>query len=178
MTPEEFESSYADRLPAKMSGEEFLKQYGGITDRVTTVRPELVYPIFAATRHPIYEHARVRRFAEILENWEGAGQAAGLGELMYQAHESYSACGLGSTATDEIVRIVREIGPTRGLYGAKITGGGSGGTVALLFQRGSENLFKSIAEEYARRMNLQPTLIVGSSPGAASFGHLKLMKEN
>ncbi len=177
VTPEEFEGSYAKGLPAKMSGEEFLKQYRGITDRVTSVRPELDYPIYAATRHPIYEHARVRRFAEILEDWEGTGQAAGLGGLMYQAHESYSACGLGSAGTDEIVRIVREIGPARGLYGAKITGGGSGGTVALLCRRGSENLVKSIAEEYARRTNLQPTLIVGSSPGAASFGHLKLIKE-
>jgi galactokinase len=145
---------------------------------VTSVKPELEYPVHAATRHPIYEHARVRSFAEILERWQGIGQAESLGELMYQSHASYSSCGLDSTGTDEVVRIVREIGAARGLYGAKITGGGSGGTVAVLSGRGAEDLIKSVADEYARRTDLQPTLIVGSSPGADRFGHLRLMKDN
>src|SRR5439155_6506088 len=48
------------------------------------------------------------------------------GELMY------SACGLGSERTDLLVRLVREAGPRAGLCGAKIAGGGSGGTVAIL----------------------------------------------
>jgi len=85
---------------------------------------------------------------------------------------------LGTAGTDEIVRIVRETGAARGLYGAKITGGGSGGTVAVLSGRGAEDLIKSVAEEYARRTNLRSTLIVGSSPGAARFGHLRLVKDN
>ena len=178
VAPDEFENSYAQHLPLKMEGCEFLKRYKGITDKVTSVKPELEYPVLAATRHPIYEHARVKSFAEILKDWQGIGPAERLGELMYQSHESYSACGLGSAGTDELVRIVREIGPARKLYGAKITGGGSGGTVAVLSARGSEDLIKSIVDVYARRTNLRPTLIVGSSPGAAGFGHLRLMKKN
>ena len=51
---------------------------------------------------------------------------------MYESHASYSACGLGSGGTDELVALAREAGPARGIYGAKITGGGSGGTVAVL----------------------------------------------
>ena len=51
---------------------------------------------------------------------------------MYESHASYSACGLGSDGTDRLVQLVREAGPAAGLYGAKITGGGSGGTVAVL----------------------------------------------
>ncbi|HKC64096.1 MAG TPA: hypothetical protein VKB86_10680, partial [Pyrinomonadaceae bacterium] len=178
VTPEEFESSYARHLPSKMAGCEFLYRFKGISDRVTSVNPELEYPVLAATRHPIYEHARVRSFAEILEGWQGVGPAERLGELMYQSHESYSACGLGSAGTDELVKIVRGIGPARRLYGAKITGGGSGGTVAVLYDRGAEDVIKSVAEEYARRTNLRPALIVGSSPGAGIFGHLRLMKDN
>ena len=55
-----------------------------------------------------------------------------MGELMSAAHDSYSACGIGSDGTDLLVELVREAGPQSGLYGAKITGGGSGGTVAIL----------------------------------------------
>jgi galactokinase len=178
LTPREFESSYAPHLPSQMAGSEFLKRYKGITDRVTSVKPELEYPVRAAARHPVYEHARVQSFMEILERWQDIGQAERLGELMYQSHASYSSCGLGSTGTDELVRIVREIGAACGLYGAKITGGGSGGTVAVLCRRGAGDSVKSVAEEYTRRTDLQPTLIVGSSPGAYRFGHLRLMKDN
>jgi L-arabinokinase len=177
VTPKEFEEVFAHPLPKRMRGDEFLKAYGGITDPVTTVIPERSYPVFAATRHPIYEHARVKKFAEVLEQWTGLRQAELLGELMYLSHESYSACGLGSAGTDELVELVRLAGPARGLYGAKITGGGSGGTVAVLAERGAKDLIRAVAEEYAGRTGRTAMLIAGSSNGAASFGHLKLLKE-
>ena len=49
---------------------------------------------------------------------------------MYQSHASYRRCGLGSDGTDLLVDLARAAGVERGIYGAKITGGGSGGTVA------------------------------------------------
>jgi L-arabinokinase len=181
---EEFEKDLARRLPERMRGDEFLSKYKGITDRVTTVTPERSYPVLTATRHPIYEHARVKKFAEVLENWsvlenESAPdeQAELLGGLMYLSHESYSACGLGSAGTDELVKLVRQAGTVRGFYGAKITGGGSGGTVAVLARRGAADAVRAIAAEYARRTGRPAMLINGSSPGAARFGHLKLLKE-
>ena len=82
-----------------MSGKDFLDKYDGITDTVTLVDPTVEYPVLVATRHPIYEHARVNTFAAILKNWKGDEQARKLGELMYGSHESYSACGLGSEGT-------------------------------------------------------------------------------
>ena len=39
---------------------------------------------------------------------------------------------LDSLTDDELVELAREAGPARGVYGAKITGGGSGGIVAFL----------------------------------------------
>jgi len=97
--------------------------------------------------------------------------------LMYQSHASYSACGLGSAETDLIVRLVREAGPARGLYGAKITGGGSGGTVAVLGRRGSEAAVAEIAERYEQATGRRARTFSGSSPGAAAFGHLKLSRK-
>lgn len=54
-----------------------------------------------------------------------------------QSHASYSRCGLGSEATDRLVALTRKEmaearaeGRPSALYGAKITGGGSGGSTA------------------------------------------------
>jgi galactokinase len=81
-----------------------------------------------------------------------------------------SACGLGSAATDELVRLVRESGSNSGLYGAKITGGGSGGTVAVLARASSQQGVQEIAARYARNTGRRPYVFSGSSPGATALG--------
>ena len=69
----------------------------------------------------------------------------------WQCHYSYNACGLGSDGTERLVNLVQEMqhrktpengGPN--LYGAKITGGGSGGSVCVI----GKNCLQS-AEEIA-----------------------------
>jgi galactokinase len=176
VTPEEFEREYAPHIPERMSGENFLARYEGITDTVTFVNPIIEYPVLAATGHPIYEHARVNSFAAILKNWKGAEQAQKLGELMYGSHESYSACGLGSQGTDALVALVQD-SLEDGLYGAKITGGGSGGTVAVLGRRGAGEAVYKVAARYREQTGYEPAMISGSSPGANAFGHLKVDRE-
>lgn len=61
------------------------------------------------------------------------------GVRTWQCHNSYSACGLGSDGTDRLVRLVQKMEKLKHsktengtLYGAKITGGGSGGTVCVI----------------------------------------------
>jgi len=55
-----------------------------------------------------------------------------------QCHYSYSACGLGSDGTNRLVQLVQGMQHNKSnsedgtLYGAKITGGGSGGTVCVV----------------------------------------------
>ena len=129
----------------------------------------------AATRHPIYEHARVQSFANILQHWEGLHRAEELGQLMYQSHDSYTSCGLNSSGTDELVNLVREVGIHGGLYGARITGGGSGGTVAILGERekGAASIAR-IVEIYATKTGYTPMVISGSSSGAGFFGSMRL----
>ena len=89
---------------------------------------------------------------------------------MYQSHASYSACGLGSEGTDRLVTLAREVGSSNGIFGAKITGGGSGGTVAILASRDAGPLVQTIAQTYAAETGQKPLLFTGSSPGAARFG--------
>lgn len=161
ITPSEFMQYYA-QLPNHLDGGSFLRQYQATHDTVTRVNPQQDYPVRQATAHPIYEHQRVRLFAALLQHpTMNHERAQLLGELMYQAHESYSACGLGADATDAIVARVRALGPAHGLYGAKITGGGSGGTVAVLGRPDAHAVVQDIASQYGTG-----TVFAGSSDGA------------
>lgn len=173
--PAEFEQHFAAHMPLEISGAEFLARYSGTSDEITRVDPDRSYAVRVPTRHPIYEHERVRTFAELLGETPNPRRLEILGELMYQTHASYSACGLGSGGTDRLVELVRERGAAEGLYGAKITGGGSGGTVAVIGQRGAEGAVHSIAESYAEESGHQPVIFSGSSMGAGGFGHLRLV---
>jgi galactokinase len=170
LTPLTFEREYRDLLPELLSGAEFLRDFGGITDTVTRVAAESSYRVRAATAHPIYEHRRASEFRQLMTRPHAHEAGPKLGSLMFEAHESYSACGLGSTGTDRIVELVREVGASRGLYGAKITGGGSGGTVAVLGRVRAAAAVGDVLRAYEEETGQVPQLFSGSSPGAAAFG--------
>ena len=93
-----------------------------------------------------------------------------LGALMYESHAGYGACGLGSPGTDRLVALVRAAGPGAGLYGARITGGGSGGTVAVIGRRDASGSIARVVDEYARARGYRPYVFAGGSPGVAAFG--------
>ncbi len=175
LTPSEFEQGYAAHLPERIEGAEFLARYQGTTDAVTRVALDRSCAVRVPTAHAIYEHHRVRLFADLLSGAVSERQLEMLGELMRQSHASYSACGLGSAATDRLAQLVCEAGPAEGLYGAKITGGGSGGTVAVLGRHDAGPAVARVAERYAGETGYQPHIFSGSSPGSAAFGHLKLI---
>ena len=171
--PEELASRFADRLPVKMRGIEFLSRYAGITDAVTRVEPDRTYLVRAATSHPVYEHERVTRFAELLSGEHvDAATAEEMGNRMFESHGSYSMCGLGSDGTDWIVDRIAGSGLASGLYGAKITGGGSGGTVAILGTEAAGPAVRALAREYERETGRSAFVFEGSGPGAEESGVL------
>jgi len=174
ISPEEFEQNYARYLPERMSGADFLGCYGGITDSVSRIDRAREYLVKTSTAHPIFENSRVKKFSNLIGQASSEALAS-MGELMYQSHASYSACGLGSEETDLLVDIVREAGSGSGLYGARITGGGSGGTVAVLGDRRSDSAIAGIVERYAERTGYRPYVFSGSSPGSDSFGTMRLI---
>ena len=173
VSPSEWES-FAARVPEHLAGAEFLARYGGTTDAVTRVEPERRYAVRVPAAHPVHEHFRVTRFAEFLRSLPPAAALPLLGQLMDLSHASYSACGLGSEATDRLAERVRSAGAARGLYGAKITGGGSGGTVAVLGEPRGLEAVQEIAAAHARETGRRTHVFTGSSPGAAAFGHLRV----
>jgi L-arabinokinase len=159
------------RAPAQ-TGAQFLDTHGSHGDPVTAIQPTTVYAPRAAVRHAVHEHHRVSAFAQLLRGSASDEQLAVLGQLMLQSHCSYSSVGLGSDGTDAIVALVEELGPSRGLFGAKITGGGSGGTVCILGRAGADAAVHEVAARYAAASGQTPYVFCGSSPGAMAFGTL------
>ena len=147
-------------LPETLSGAAFLEQHGPTWDTVTRVDPAQHYPVLSATEHPIFENQRVETFLAAL----GAGDFALAGKQMLAAHASYSRCGLGTKETDLLVALAMD---QSGVAGAKITGGGSGGTVCILCPSEREAaVAESVAEAYEKHTGTPPRLIHGTSPGA------------
>ncbi len=174
--PSQWEMLYRDHMPCKLSGKAFLEQYSGSTDTVTYVQADRVYAVRQPTAHPIYEHHRVQLFRTLLAQQPTSEEHLTLlGELMYQSHASYSACGLGAKGTDRLVELVRHAGAKAGLYGAKITGGGSGGTIAVLARKGSREQIRSIAAQYEQETGRKTTLLENSSSGAVAWGIVRLV---
>lgn len=117
-------------LPDTLSGAEFLDRWGHTDDPTTTVDPEETYPIRAATRFGVEEHARATRAQAAIE----AGDVRTLGPLMTASHEGYDAMGLGHRAATA----ARDDALARpGVYGARSSGGGCGGTVVVVCTEGA-----------------------------------------
>lgn len=171
---EEFRADCEPLLPATMRGAEFLSRHGAHDDAVTVVQPDATYRVAGPTRHPVEENARVLRFMDCLRRAEKDGEAALVeaGGLMFESHESYrSNCLLSVAEVDFLVDTVRKRWPSSGLYGAKITGGGTGGTVAVFGRIDAlREHAPQIAAEYARRVGVNPDVFEGTSAGAVEFG--------
>ncbi len=167
---EEFERDLVRCLPEEISGDEFLARYGGTSDTVTTVERGRRYRVRAPAAHPVHERQRAERFRRLLHEPVCEDRLIELGTLMNESHASYGACGLGSPGTDRLVDLVRGEGPRAGVYGARITGGGSGGTVAVIGRRDAAGGIGRVAHAYERETGYRPYVFAGSSPGVAAFG--------
>ncbi|KAJ4959558.1 hypothetical protein NE237_026669 [Protea cynaroides] len=183
LSPHRYESVYAKRLPESMFGKTFIEKYNDHNDLVTVIDHGHSYGVKPPAQHPIYENFRVQAFKSLLTAQSSDEQLSSLGELIYQCHYSYSACGLGSDGTDRLVKLVQEMQHSKvskaengTLFGAKITGGGSGGTVCVIGRnclRSSEQILE-IQRRYKNATGHLPFLFEGSSPGAGKFGYLKI----
>jgi L-arabinokinase len=168
-----FRSRYETRLPESIGGAELLAQDTLHLDPFTQIRPGASYPVRACTRYAIEEQQRIEMFVELVRGLSHEPHPQGfrlLGDLMFQSHWSYTECGLGCEATDRIIELVREESDDGKLYGAKITGGGAGGTVAVLGTRGARASFERVVGRYAEQQGAMPYVFEGSSPGADRFG--------
>jgi L-arabinokinase len=179
LDPDDYKRFFRPYLPEWMGGREFLEKFGGTIDTATRVEPDENYPVQHAADHHVLEARRVRQFAEFLE--EAAKLAPSpsraklldrAGHLMYGSHLSYTNDAmLGAPECDLLVQLVREH-ERAGLYGAKITGGGSGGTVAVLGHatEAADAAIGEIVAEYEKRTGHKADVFTGTSDGAWALG--------
>lgn len=127
--------AWETRLPERLRGAEFLREFGQVDDPLSRIHPEVEYPVRAALRFPILENLNAQLALTMLRSLtadSAEGRLQMVGELLYESHAGYSAMGLGTAETDAMVATIREHGAKHGFYGARISGGGCGGTVVIL----------------------------------------------
>ena len=126
----ELPPSVVARLPEFVDGSDFVGRWGDLGDPLTVVTPEETYPVRAAASFGVEEHARSEAGLAALRE----GRPERLGHLLHASHAGYDAIGLGHPAATATVEAALA---TPGVYGARSSGGGCGGTVVVLCERGA-----------------------------------------
>lgn len=131
---------------------EQLKQFGR----------ELSDVVYRRCRHVVTENARVLAAAEALEQRD----LRRFGELMAQSHSSLrDDYEVSSRELDLMVELARK---AEGVYGARMTGGGFGGsTVNLVHVRFVEQFKQAVSKEYYRITGFKPEIYVCEASNGA-----------
>lgn len=180
LDPDDYKKFFRPYILEFMEGDDFLNKHGQTIDTATKVDPSIEYHVQHATDHHVLEAMRVRNFATHIESAAGlqVGSAERklaldkAGHLMYASHLSYTNDAmLGAPECDLLVKLIRDREP-QGFYGAKITGGGSGGTVATLcdISERTDSAILDIMAEYEKATGNKPESFLGTSPGAWHAG--------
>ena len=112
-------------------------------------------------RHVVTENARVERFAAALE----AGDLAAAGRLLHESHASLrDDYEVSIPELDLLVELAEEAGA----FGARLLGGGFGGSVLVLTDAGrAHDVVGAVGTEYRQRVGMGgETLLVRASAGA------------
>lgn len=173
-----FNNQYRMLLPENMFGKDFV--FSSHLDSLTRIDTNEIYPLRAATTHPIEENFRVQLFEQLLKidsHLLTNDHLSNLGELMFQSDAGYTSCDLNSEETHLLVNLIRSHQSfSKILFGAKITGGGGGGTVAILAKNSLEaiEIIQDIVHQYEMKTKRSTRIFSGSSSGLISYPCLML----
>ena len=118
--------------------------------------------VYRRCRHVISENGRVVQAAQALR----AGHLSQFGVLMGESHRSLrDDYEVSCRELDLMVNLAEKC---RGVYGARMTGGGFGGCTVNLVEKDAVDEFRaSVAEEYKNTMGLRPEIYVCSAADGA-----------
>lgn len=131
-------------------------------DQLDAAGDRLDAVIMKRARHVVTENQRTTAAATALNkrHYEEAGR------LMLQSHESLRDDYEVSCA--ELDFLVERAMEAKGVYGARMTGGGFGGCIVALVQpRAAAGLTEHLTAAYSERFNIKPTIISTVAAGAA-----------
>jgi L-arabinokinase len=170
--PAEFVDRFRDTLPTRLRGRDYVRQFGENAVDGHRIDESAVYKIRSRVEHHVYENQRVHEFVATLVRARNNGTADALqhaGELMYSSHWSYGQrCGLGSVETDLLVNRLRQQGVARGIYGARVSGGGAGGMVTVFCadSAAAREAMDRVLDDYRARTGLDPVIHETGGEGA------------
>ncbi|HVX85439.1 MAG TPA: hypothetical protein VH253_11710 [Phycisphaerae bacterium] len=173
-------------LPRRMRASDFTRTYGPLPEPHATTDPAAVFRVRTAVDHLIAENEHAEQFIQAFE--ELAPSPAGAapldeserqrtlqraGRLLLASHHSYRLrLELSCREADWLVDKLMESGPDQGIFGARITGCGGGGTLALLAARSSPANDALLDARRAYRQIAGLSLAISEAGGSASAGAL------
>lgn len=151
---------------AQALGVRWLRDVNG--EDLRQMLPRLRDDLAPFAEHVITENVRVHKFADALRS----GQLEKAGELMIASHQSLkNKYQVSSPELDQLVEIACG---TKGVYGARMTGGGFGGCiVALVDPRAVQDVTDRIAAGYRTPTGGPPAVF--SSGAAQGAGGIKVV---
>ncbi|MEK6249737.1 MAG: galactokinase [Planctomycetales bacterium] len=114
--------------------------------------------IFRRARHVVTEISRTSNAAELLPKREWAS----IGKLMLASHESLrDDYQVSCPELDIMVEIAMALGPSGGVFGSRMTGGGFGGcTVSVVATDNAAMIAQQLHTAYHERTGIEPTIFV------------------
>ena len=164
-------SAYNERRAACERGVEILRSNGlnirslrDVTvEQFVTVQRHLPHPVLERCRHVIEENHRTLEAVDAL----ASGDLQRLGALLNESHRSLRD--LYQVSCPELDRVADLAQQTRGVYGARMTGGGFGGcVVAILEPEYVDDLRARLVEGYYAPAGLEPSVWIVRASGGAS----------
>jgi galactokinase len=122
-------------------------------------------PIRQRCRHVVHENARTLQAADALR----AGQLEKMGLLMARSHRSLrDDYEVSCSELDTLVEIANQV---HGVYGARMMGGGFGGsTVNLVRREAREDFIEAVSHRYFHARGMKPAIyVVRASRGACEI---------
>jgi galactokinase len=131
--------------------------------QLESARGKLDHVVFRRARHVITENLRTTQCAALLakKEYESAG------ELLVQSHNSLRDD--YEVSTPELDFLVEQSVKIKGVYGARMTGGGFGGCIIALTQpRAADALIQHLDKAYQDKFNKRPTSFVTTATAGAN----------
>jgi L-arabinokinase len=173
-------------IPRRMRGADFIRSFGPLPARAGVIDPDRIYRVRTTVDHLISENEHAENFLQAIEELSEHEQGIGprlsaidrqrtlrrAGRLMLASHHSYrlrleQSC----PQADWLVDRLMQHGPQSGVYGARISGWGRGGTVVVLLKRGSaaDDIVLSMLAPYAQMAKTTLHLLEAGTPGSGGI---------
>jgi len=181
-SPSLYRQYFRSLLPRRMRGSDFVRSFGDLPQRAGLIDPGQIYRVRTAVDHLISEHEYAENFLQAIEELsdpftirqmpveERQRTRLRAGRLLLASHHSYRLrLELSCREADWLVDALMEAGPDKGIFGARITASGGGGTVVALMDRSrqSTDALLQAVSAFSQLSGLHLQITEAGSPGSA-----------